>query len=378
MNFSKNIHLGETILKFMSNLCNSVNPLPKPEPSTQEEAPIVYYFSISVGKNPDENEDANPVCLIQVNRGLIGVFDGMGGAGSTIYRNKEGQSHTGAYFASHIVKELIERHFKEFPSRWENLSNTDFLDELKQYLAQHLRKKLLEFEKNPSRIRSSLTKQLPTTLASIYFIWNSECKMDVVWAGDSRAYLLDSDGLHQVSIDDVKATSNDFSDMGQDVPLSNCVSADNDFELRHRTITIPLPLILFVATDGCFGYVRTPAHFEYIIINTLFESKNFQEWGEKIEKELKLIAGDDFSMSLVCLGWENFTSVKEYFQSRMIEIKKIIMPVDAIIVEIQRVNSIIKHHKVQEGILDIQKKNVLDQFWDSYKLTYKKFLSGDQ
>jgi serine/threonine protein phosphatase PrpC len=353
----------------------SLNLTNFPQPSGDEnhdEAPPIYRFSICVGKDPKENEDAEPVLLYQDKKGLLSVFDGMGGAGSTIYKNKNGESHTGAYFASRLVRDVIDRRFDYFDKSRAFVMNTNALQELKDALVGHLHKKLSEFEKNQSRVISKLRRKLPTTLASIYFSADKDCKVDVVWAGDSRAYMLDADGLQQISRDDIKAMSGEYSDMNQDAPLSNCISADNDFELRHLSFSAKLPLILFVATDGCYGYVNTPAHFEQLLISTLLKSKGEEEWGENISAALAPISGDDFSMALICLGWDKFANIKSAFENRLKEVQEIISPIDAVINKLNALDVKIEAYKQQKENCIIEKKEVYSQFWDSYKATYEK------
>lgn len=353
----------------------SLNLINFPQPSGDEnhdEAPPIYQFSICVGKDPKENEDAEPVFLYRDKKGLLSVFDGMGGAGSTIYKSKNGESHTGAYFASRLVRNLIDSHFDYFDKNKAFVMNADVLRELKDFLVRHLQKNLSEFEKNPSRVISKLRRKLPTTLASIYFSADKDCKVDVVWAGDSRAYMLDADGLQQISRDDIKAMSGEYSDMNQDSPLSNCISADIDFELRHLSFRTKLPVILFVATDGCYGYVNTPAHFEQLLISTLLKSKNEEEWGENISAALEPISGDDFSMALVCLGWNKFANIQSTFENRLKDVQEIISPVDVIINKLNALDLRIEVYKQEKENCIIEKKEVYSQFWDSYKLTYEK------
>lgn len=184
--------------------------------------------------------------------------------------------------------------------------------------------------------------------------------------------MLGADGLQQISRDDIKSASGEYSDMTQDAPLSNCISADIDFELRHLSFRTKLPVVLFVATDGCYGYVNTPAHFEQLLIGTLLRSKDEEEWRDNISAALKPISGDDFSMALVCLGWNKFTSIQSAFENRLKEVQEIISPVDAIVNKINALDLKIESYKQEKENCINEKKEVYSQFWDSYKVTYEK------
>lgn len=344
-----------------------------------DEAFTIHGFVFCEGKNQDEGEDAEPISENREGRGVLAVFDGMGGAGSEKYRTKEGDTHTGAYFASRIVRELIYSHFSYLiDSKNTSSINAEILAELKQSLIIQLRERWNGFEKNPSRIKTSLRKKLPTTLASIYFfLEENHCAYDVVWAGDSRAYLLMPEGLQQLSRDDVKASTDALSDLTQDSPLSNCISADSDFELRHVSFRGELPIIFVVATDGCYGYVQTPAHFEQMLLQCLQKSNDDREWGAQISASLRAISGDDYSMSVICLGWRGFASIKKAFQDRIEQVNSIVTPIDDIITEINQFDSRMRDlEKEKESCLN-RKKEVYADFWSSYRIVYEKRLRED-
>lgn len=58
----------------------------------------------------------------------------------------------------------------------------------------------------------------------------------MIWAGDSRAYVLKPDkGLIQLSKDDLKLDNDPFENLKNDSPLSNMICLENDFKLNHKT-----------------------------------------------------------------------------------------------------------------------------------------------
>ena len=56
-------------------------------------------FSFNLAKIPDQGEDSDPILRDGPDLGLVAVFDGMGGAGGTVYETPDGR-RTGAYLAS--------------------------------------------------------------------------------------------------------------------------------------------------------------------------------------------------------------------------------------------------------------------------------------
>ena len=64
-------------------------------------------FGFNLAKVPDHGEDSDPILREGPDLGLAGVFDGMGGAGGTVYGTPDGP-RSGAYLASRIVRDVVE------------------------------------------------------------------------------------------------------------------------------------------------------------------------------------------------------------------------------------------------------------------------------
>ena len=56
-------------------------------------------FKFCTAKVAGEGEDADPILRVGPDLGLLAVFDGMGGAGGTVYEPPDGP-RTGAYLAA--------------------------------------------------------------------------------------------------------------------------------------------------------------------------------------------------------------------------------------------------------------------------------------
>ena len=62
-------------------------------------------FGFNLAKVPGQGEDSDPIVRDGRDLGLVGVFDGMGGAGGTVYETPEGP-RTGAYIGSRVARDV--------------------------------------------------------------------------------------------------------------------------------------------------------------------------------------------------------------------------------------------------------------------------------
>ena len=338
----------------------------------------ILKICVYLEKIPDRGEDAEPTLLYRDKSGLISVFDGLGGAGSTVYEEKDRPPHTGAYYASQLAKTIVEDYFAPLIDKEskENQEET-LLRNLKVKLESELKKKASELDKNSSKLKSSLIRRLPTTMAAIYFWKNTENPQEYkgfpIWAGDSRCYVLNtSNGLQQLTQDELKSAGDAFENLLNDSPLSNYINADIDFNLQSRTISVKFPCVFLVATDGCFGYLSTPMHFEFLLLKTLQDSEDEKQWKETLTGELQQIAGDDVSMALIAIGWDDFKAFKQDFKCRLDSINNdYISQLDKLTQEIEtRTRKIETLIQEREECVN-QREELRKELWDTYKSTYE-------
>lgn len=325
--------------------------------------PNVKDICLSITLNQEKKyqlgEDADPLLIIKGEIGIMGVFDGMGGAGATEYVLADGTKHTGAYIASRLVCKSCFEFFEQLLQY--NIETTEWQQDIKA----HLDKYVLENSIKQSGLRSPIIRILPTTLSVIAFKYEiSNIDIYSYWCGDSRNYMLTSKGLMQISTDDLKSQQDPLENLRNDDALSNCICQDKEFTINKLHLeNQQLPVILLSATDGCFGYLPSPMHFENIILDTLMQSNGIGQWKNNIIEILRPISGDDFSMSIVMLGL-TFEEWKAYLKSRWLYVQKnYVQPIDKIKLDIEKAqDNIKKWHKKQHDITT--------ELWNEYKTNY--------
>lgn len=274
----------------------------------------VIDFGIEVFKEkiPDNGEDSY-LYMFNPNSCVVGVFDGCGGSGAKKYEKYRGK--TGAYMASRVVSAATRDWFIELKNGNPANSQSALKERIKEYLSL-----CREIGGGTTTFKGSMSKDFPTTAAVlVMFVDGHKIHVTCLWAGDSRCYLLDSEGLKQLTEDDLGGLDA-MENLTADGVLTNVISSSKDFTLHQKTFTIAKPTILFSATDGCFGYFSTPMEFENLLLSTLRSSNNVEEWEKKIADVLQEVAGDDYSLSGFALGYASFSNLKEAFRNRYSEL----------------------------------------------------------
>jgi serine/threonine protein phosphatase PrpC len=269
-------------------------------------------FTIWSDKIPNYGEDAPPIHHAKHTHGFIAVLDGMGGAGNEKYTAPDGVERSGAYIGARAAREYLDlwqmRHTKGSINGYELAAGFNTA----------LQATYDTLVSRPSLIKSKMRRTLPTTLAAVrYSITSKQTKIESLWAGDSRAYVLTTDGLRQLSKDDADVDESSLSGFMQDAPLTNCISLNGETVIHTHTQCVDGPCVLIVATDGCYGYLSSPAHVEQLLLACMHEAKSATQWGELVHARLLPVAGDDFSMALVCIGWKKHADVISAFSQRL-------------------------------------------------------------
>lgn len=285
----------------------------------------VIPFMFQKGIKADACEDAPPIATTQ----YAIVCDGLGGSGYTKHMVPDGtetfQIRTSAYVGSRIVSECVEKFYQEHE---EELTTSDQETSKIGKSVEILKKNLVSaIQSNVDALhitlpRGNTTKIFPTTLASTYY-FPCEDKLTIVaiWAGDSRVYVLTpSKGLQLLSLDDADGAADS---MNSGTVMTNCIYA-GDFHINYCVYTLEEPGIVFCCSDGCFDYLRSPLHMEWLLLTALLSVSSEgdgdligEALAESIRDGVYPSIKDDTTMAGICFRFHSAASLHEAFQPRM-------------------------------------------------------------
>lgn len=268
-----------------------------------------FAFSFCHERIPGRGEDSHCYRLHE-RGGMIAVFDGCGGSGAEVYPRLGGRS--GAYLASRAAATATMQWFERG-----GLDDELDIDALHDEITSVLGVCEGYASQTHTKIRGSIVRSFPTTLAAFVFRRKgSRFLVSSINAGDSRLYLLNADGLKQLSIDDVSG-GDAFTNLYDDPPMTNVVALDGEFDLRVSTCEPDGKFVLLAATDGCFGYFKSPMEFEAMLLETLSDSRCVDDWQHGIELQIDEVAGDDQTLSVLAYGYSGFGDLKRCFFPRL-------------------------------------------------------------
>jgi hypothetical protein len=368
----------------------SLHPEPAPSPATPrltaegDEAPAEptgrgvasgrnLSFAFNLAKVPGQGEDSDPIRREGRELGLVGVFDGMGGAGGTVYETPDGP-RSGAYLASRVARDVVEHRMLELLDPEWNLDGPATARDLQRSVKQALADRLSELNAPPSGLRSRLLRALPTTMAVIALqrrepggdVW--DCHL--FWAGDSRAYVFEpASGAHQLTVDDIRSGGDAMTNLREDSVVSNAMSADTDFAVHHHKVQLTAPFLVAAATDGCFGYLPTPMHFEYLVLAALRDSTDSDGWSRTLQSAIAQVTGDDASMSLLAVGADH-ARLKELLADRTAQLEK------SCITQLDQLQSDVQRAERQLHELSRRQQQLRAQMWAVYKSGYEQYLAS--
>lgn len=299
-----------------------------------------YFYSVL------KNEDATPY----IGNNLLIVADGLGGAGSTVHNITPVEGATlhdeileAAFFdfdfqkaqdmaeyLEHLVSPMADdkpdtsalwasriaiarcAYALEYESEFANcdLSNGSVRKRLAKFISSGLNciaGKFLFGE-----VKYDNQKVLPTTLAFVRYATdgNGTTTAEVVWAGDSRCYLLTKDGLKQLSVD-----NEDKSGAITNLFFAGRGKATN---LNYEKYEINEPCVLMAVSDGIFDPFEPYDNLG--VEKTLLEHINKNDSYENLMSSLSTfydgVRSDDATMAFVPVGFERYKDLRETLTSR--------------------------------------------------------------
>lgn len=232
---------------------------------------------------------------------------------------------TSGYFASRLVTAIILHAIKFNQSfrrdvifdnirRMEGEEQKQYIDSVRNKLAELIQCQLSAMARLMGLELESKTKGsylLPTTL-TVALINETENGVDVLylWAGDSRGYLWNADGLAQIT-----------DDHERDETMTNLITLTKPFQLEARLFRTNKPVILFNATDGCYKCPCFASAFdlEYVFLQAINSSNSFEETVKNLDKQFTVIGTHDDSntMALTSFGYESFEDIKAAVSQRL-------------------------------------------------------------
>jgi serine/threonine protein phosphatase PrpC len=336
-------------------------------PTNAPARPVAFGFNL--GKIPGQGEDSDPILRAGPSLALLGVFDGMGGAGGTVYETPDGP-RTGAYIASRIARDVVEQRMVELLRPDWYLDGGAAAAEIQRTVKTALQERLRELDAPKSGLRSKLLRALPTTMALVALqrkAGSDGWVAHVLWAGDSRAYVFEPGGMRQLTTDDLRDPGDAMENLRRDSVVGNAMSADVDFHVSYRKVELREPFLLMCATDGCYGYVPSPMHFEHLVLSKLQDAGDVEGWSLALQKEITAVTGDDAAMATLAFGVD-FPQLRTLLSPRTEELSTTyLQPLEAAMDAVARAED-----ALQAARLDQERTTAM--LWSRYKPGYEHHL----
>lgn len=283
--------------------------------------------------------------------GLIAAFDGCGGSGARKHEFYTG--HSEAYIASRLCAGAFFDGFRDSFVQQEKPTSAQQIFEISKQYCQNTFAAYRPPAGQGFRIKSSMITTLPTTVAAaIIQPSNGEILTSAAWAGDSRVYALTPRGLAQISLDD----ADDHDPYETDAMMTNTINADRAPRVNQKVCRIPLPAIIFTATDGCFAYYTTPMEFEGVLLSTLLSASCPNDWESALSEQIGRVAGDDYTLVMAVLGFQRFENLKQAFS--------------------RRYNFLCENYLTRLAALPLSDAATRRALWASYRPEYTKYIEG--
>lgn len=241
------------------------------------------------------------------------------------YFTSSATMRTSGYFASRLVTAIVLYALKFNPNfrhdvifdnirRMDGEAQKQYIDSVRNRLAELIQQQLSAIARLMGLELESKTKGsylLPTTL-TVALMNETDNGVDILylWAGDSRGYLWNTEGLKQIT-----------DDHERDETMTNLITLTKPFQLEARLFKTSKPALLFNATDGCYKCPCFASAFdlEYVFLQAVNSSYSFEETAKNLDKQFTVIGTHDDSntMALTSFGYESFDALKVAVAQRL-------------------------------------------------------------
>lgn len=276
----------------------------------------------------DRGEDSYGYSFERFDFHALAVFDGCGGSGAWKY--PEFDNATGAFVAAHTTAPKFLDWFDSLDADAvndpaalaENLRayTSDVLTGLKEYCST-------------MGIVGGLVKSFPCT-AACALVTDSPTggiRLTALNAGDSRVYCLTpAEGLVQVTHDDSRGNPDPLDALRSNPPLSAMLNADKPYCFTATQLDLASPCAVLSASDGIFGFVRSPMDFEYMLLDALMRSDSIHGFEENFQQAVTRVTGDDSTCVMSFYGFNGYEAIRRKMTPRYEMIRALVQRLDAI------------------------------------------------
>jgi len=274
----------------------------------------------------EKGEDAYAYNIARDDLHTIAVFDGCGGSGAWKY--PEFHHASGAFVAAQSMA-------KGYLGWFDSVSAEDLHDPdtLSQSFLDYSRDILTQLKQScaPMGVSGSLVKSFPCTASAAVISQEQKDSIGITAlnTGDSRVYcLVPGNGLIQLTKDDSRGNPDPLDSLRDNPPLSNMMNADKPYRVSVRQVVLPAPCAVICATDGVFGFVRSPMDFEYLLLKCILFSESAADFERQLQDEVVKITGDDSTCVAAFYGWGSYPEIKRSLEPRFRQVQGIINSID--------------------------------------------------
>ena len=266
---------------------------------------VGFLFSVLREREKDRGQ-VSYLYELDVAGALLGVFDG--GGGDAAFPGLQGRS--GGYLAARAACAAYMDRFGGGAAPGPDVPDMKAL--LQRYL-RICKERGAGEDTDPRSLSCS---------AAVALCRSARAGVDVQlqWVGSARAYLLDEEGLKQLTWDD-RGDMDAMEALLSGAAPTRRIRPDGDFPLHTARLSVNRPSLLFTATDGCLAGMAAPMELEDRILRCLVAAPDPGAFETALAASLG--AGEaELALSGACLGFESFEGLKHRLAGRARQLRR--------------------------------------------------------